>query len=101
MSCSGVDERYMKTTLLTFEPTLSFLVAKTLFELAAESDVSTAVDLFRQAGLSTHLSGNEQLTLLAPLNSVFKGNGEGVPLSRSLGEATSLLPVLFPIYSTP
>lgn len=64
----------METAHLTFEPTFSFLVAKTLFELAAESDVSTAIDLFKQAGLSTHLSGNEQLTLLAPLNSVFKGN---------------------------
>ncbi|XP_019497697.1 PREDICTED: transforming growth factor-beta-induced protein ig-h3 [Hipposideros armiger] len=50
--------------------------AKTLFELAAESDVSTAIDLFKQAGLSTHLSGNERLTLLAPLNSVFK---DGTP----------------------
>ena len=63
----------MKTVLLTFEPTFSFLIAKTLFELAAESDVSTAVDLFRQAGLGTHLSGTERLTLLAPMNSVFKG----------------------------
>lgn len=62
----------MKTALLTFEPTF-FFVAKTLFELAAESDVSTAIDLFKQAGLSTHLSGSERLTLLAPLNSVFKG----------------------------
>ncbi|KAF6083267.1 transforming growth factor beta induced [Phyllostomus discolor] len=50
--------------------------AKTLFELAAESDVSTAIDLFKQAGLSSHLSGNEPLTLLAPLNSVFK---DGTP----------------------
>eukprot|EP00069_Balaena_mysticetus_P001658 bmy_03832T0 len=50
--------------------------AKTLFELAAESDVSTAVDLFRQAGLGTHLSGTERLTLLAPMNSVFK---DGTP----------------------
>lgn len=64
----------METAHLTFEPTFSFLVAKTLFELAAESDVSTTIDLFKQAGLSSHLSGNEQLTLLAPLNSVFKGN---------------------------
>lgn len=63
----------MKTALLTFEPTFSFLVAKTLFELAADSDVSTAIDLFRQAGLGSHLSGNERLTLLAPMNSVFKG----------------------------
>ncbi|PNI49894.1 TGFBI isoform 13, partial [Pan troglodytes] len=50
--------------------------AKTLFELAAESDVSTAIDLFRQAGLGNHLSGSERLTLLAPLNSVFK---DGTP----------------------
>nr|XP_058917053.1 transforming growth factor-beta-induced protein ig-h3 isoform X2 [Kogia breviceps] len=50
--------------------------AKTLFELAEESDVSTAVDLFRQAGLGTHLSGTERLTLLAPMNSVFK---DGTP----------------------
>ncbi|KFO19200.1 transforming growth factor-beta-induced protein ig-h3 isoform X2 [Fukomys damarensis] len=50
--------------------------AKTLSELAVESDVSTVTDLLRQAGLSTHLSGNEQLTLLAPLNSVFK---DGAP----------------------
>lgn len=63
----------MKAVLRAFEPTFSFLVAKTLFELAAESDVSTAVDLFRQAGLGTHLSGTERLTLLAPMNSVFKG----------------------------
>lgn len=71
----------MKTAFLTFEPTFSFLVAKTLFELAAESDVSTAIDLFRQAGLGTHLSGSERLTLLAPLNSVFKGNmGKTSPL---------------------
>lgn len=42
----------------TFNFTFSFLVAKTLFELAADSDISTAIDLFRQAGLSSHLSGN-------------------------------------------
>ncbi|XP_044515874.1 transforming growth factor-beta-induced protein ig-h3 [Gracilinanus agilis] len=50
--------------------------AKTLFELATESDVSTSIDLYRQAGLGSHLSGTERLTLLAPLNSVFK---DGVP----------------------
>uniref|UniRef100_A0A7N4PZI6 Transforming growth factor-beta-induced protein ig-h3 n=1 Tax=Sarcophilus harrisii TaxID=9305 RepID=A0A7N4PZI6_SARHA len=50
--------------------------AKTLFELAVESDVSTSIDLYRQAGLDSHLSGTEHLTLLAPLNSVFK---DGVP----------------------
>ncbi|XP_068947989.1 transforming growth factor-beta-induced protein ig-h3 [Petaurus breviceps papuanus] len=50
--------------------------AKTLFELAAESDVSVSIDLYKQAGLGSHLSGTERLTLLAPLNSVFK---DGVP----------------------
>ncbi|XP_027704838.1 transforming growth factor-beta-induced protein ig-h3 [Vombatus ursinus] len=50
--------------------------AKTLLELAAESDVSTSIDLYKQAGLGSHLSGTERLTLLAPLNSVFK---DGVP----------------------
>uniref|UniRef100_A0A452URQ0 Transforming growth factor-beta-induced protein ig-h3 n=1 Tax=Ursus maritimus TaxID=29073 RepID=A0A452URQ0_URSMA len=68
--------------------------AKTLFELAAESDVSTAVDLFRQAGLGTHLSGKERLTLLAPMNSVFKGNvAKAAPgaghLHGTLGSAVS------------
>ncbi|XP_061473168.1 transforming growth factor-beta-induced protein ig-h3 [Rhineura floridana] len=45
--------------------------AKTLLELSKESDVSTAIDLFRRAGLSSHLTGNEQLTVLAPINSFF------------------------------
>ncbi|KAL8212006.1 UNVERIFIED_CONTAM: hypothetical protein K2H54_033715, partial [Gekko kuhli] len=46
--------------------------AKTLLELGEESDVSTSIDLFRQAGLSSHLTGNERLTLLAPTNSFYK-----------------------------
>ncbi|XP_074069605.1 transforming growth factor-beta-induced protein ig-h3 [Macrotis lagotis] len=50
--------------------------AKTLMELATESDVSTSIDLYKQAGLISHLSGTESLTLLAPLNSAFK---DGVP----------------------
>ncbi|XP_067422741.1 transforming growth factor-beta-induced protein ig-h3 isoform X2 [Emydura macquarii macquarii] len=50
--------------------------AKTLFELGKESDVSMTIDLFRQADLSSHLTGNEQLTLLAPINTVFK---DGTP----------------------
>lgn len=59
-----------------FQTLFLLLAAKTLLELAAESDVSTAIDLLRQAGLSTHLSGKESLTFLAPLNSVFKGSVE-------------------------
>lgn len=50
--------------------------AKTLFELGQESEVSTAMDLFRQAGLMSHLTGNERLTLIAPANSFFK---DGIP----------------------
>nr|XP_056717375.1 transforming growth factor-beta-induced protein ig-h3 [Euleptes europaea] len=46
--------------------------AKTLLELGEESEVSTAIGLFRQAGLSSHLTGNERLTLLAPTNSFYK-----------------------------
>ncbi|XP_053422510.1 transforming growth factor-beta-induced protein ig-h3 [Nycticebus coucang] len=61
--------------------------AKTLFELAADSDISIAVDLFRQAGLGTHLSGTERLTLLAPQNSVFK---DGTPQINA-NEKTLLL----------
>ncbi|XP_038596358.1 transforming growth factor-beta-induced protein ig-h3 [Tachyglossus aculeatus] len=60
--------------------------AKTLFELAAESDVSTSIDLFQQAGLGSHLSGSERLTLLAPLNTVFK---DGTP--RIDGNTKNLL----------
>ncbi|XP_019390276.1 PREDICTED: transforming growth factor-beta-induced protein ig-h3 [Crocodylus porosus] len=50
--------------------------AKTLFELGQESEVTTSIDLFRQAGLSSHLTGNERLTLLAPVNTAFK---DGIP----------------------
>ncbi|KFW89580.1 Transforming growth factor-beta-induced protein ig-h3, partial [Phalacrocorax carbo] len=50
--------------------------AKTLFELAQESEVSKSMDLFRQAGLSSHLTGSEQVTLIAPVNDVFK---DGLP----------------------
>lgn len=46
--------------------------AKTLLELGMESDVSTSIDLFRQAGLGSHLTGNERLTVLAPINSFYK-----------------------------
>ncbi|RLW02789.1 hypothetical protein DV515_00006916 [Chloebia gouldiae] len=54
--------------------------AKTVFELAQESEVSKSTDLFRQAGLSSHLTGSEQVTLLAPVNNVFK---DGLPVIDS------------------
>lgn len=44
-----------------------------MLELGEESEASTSIDLFRQAGLSSHLTGNERLTLLAPTNSFYKG----------------------------
>ncbi|MGH0127092.1 UNVERIFIED_CONTAM: hypothetical protein FKN15_043781 [Acipenser sinensis] len=46
--------------------------AKTLAELAEGSTVSTALDLFSQAGLSSHMTGSETVTLLAPTNDAFK-----------------------------
>uniref|UniRef100_A0ACB8EIT4 Uncharacterized protein n=1 Tax=Sphaerodactylus townsendi TaxID=933632 RepID=A0ACB8EIT4_9SAUR len=46
--------------------------AKTLLELGEESEVSTSMDLLRQAGLSSYLTGSERLTLLAPTNSFYK-----------------------------
>ncbi|XP_062976835.1 transforming growth factor-beta-induced protein ig-h3 [Elgaria multicarinata webbii] len=46
--------------------------AKTLLELGMESEVSKSIDLFRQAGLQSHLTGNERLTLLVPINSFYE-----------------------------
>lgn len=48
--------------------------AKTLLELAEGSSVSTATKLFIEAGLTSHLTGSEALTMLAPLNEGFKGS---------------------------
>ncbi|KAM3866930.1 transforming growth factor-beta-induced protein ig-h3 [Diretmus argenteus] len=48
--------------------------AKTLLELAEDSSVTTATKMFVQAGLSSHLSGSEALTLLAPQDDAFKGS---------------------------
>ncbi|XP_060621305.2 transforming growth factor-beta-induced protein ig-h3 [Anolis sagrei] len=46
---------------------------KNLLELGRESDVSTSIELFQRAGLGSHLTGNERLTLLVPTNSYYKG----------------------------
>uniref|UniRef100_A0A8C9VZQ8 Transforming growth factor-beta-induced protein ig-h3 n=1 Tax=Scleropages formosus TaxID=113540 RepID=A0A8C9VZQ8_SCLFO len=51
--------------------------AKTVLELAQGSAVTTATQLFIDAGLEPNLSGSEPLTVLAPLNEAFKG--EEVP----------------------
>ncbi|XP_075457315.1 transforming growth factor-beta-induced protein ig-h3 [Ascaphus truei] len=50
--------------------------AKTLSELGKDSDVSTSIDLFRRAGLNSHLVGNERVTVIAPENNAFK---DGIP----------------------
>lgn len=69
---------------------LLFFSAKTVFELAQESEVSKSTDLFRQAGLSSHLTGSERVTLLAPVNNVFKGKPGIKSLSSiSLGHRSS------------
>jgi len=48
--------------------------AKTLLELAEGSVVTTATKMFVDAGLTSHLSGSEALTLLAPQNQAFTGS---------------------------
>ncbi|MEE6479268.1 hypothetical protein FKM82_012197 [Ascaphus truei] len=50
--------------------------AKTLSELGKDSVVSTSIDLFRRAGLNSHLVGNERVTVIAPENNAFK---DGIP----------------------
>ncbi|XP_013918722.1 PREDICTED: transforming growth factor-beta-induced protein ig-h3-like [Thamnophis sirtalis] len=63
-------ESAFRTSLLSYK--LGKKAAKTLLELGKESDVSTSIDLFRQVGLGSHLTGNERLTVLAPINSFYK-----------------------------
>ncbi|XP_063784288.1 transforming growth factor-beta-induced protein ig-h3 [Pseudophryne corroboree] len=46
--------------------------AKTISELGKDSVVSTVIDLFRQAGLNSHLVTNESVTVIAPHNNAFK-----------------------------
>uniref|UniRef100_A0A1A8RFD6 Transforming growth factor-beta-induced protein ig-h3 n=1 Tax=Nothobranchius rachovii TaxID=451742 RepID=A0A1A8RFD6_9TELE len=59
--------------------------AKTLLELAEGSSVSTVTKLFVDAGLSSHLTGSEALTMLAPLNDAFKaGSMTMTPNMRKL-----------------
>ncbi|XP_034546322.1 transforming growth factor-beta-induced protein ig-h3-like [Notolabrus celidotus] len=58
--------------------------AKVLLELAEGSTVSTASKLFVEAGLSSHLTGSEALTLLAPLDEAFKGSVSMTPDMRKL-----------------
>ncbi|XP_034399650.1 transforming growth factor-beta-induced protein ig-h3 [Cyclopterus lumpus] len=48
--------------------------AKVLLELAEDSSVATATKLFVEAGLSSHLTGSEALTMLTPLDDAFKGS---------------------------
>ncbi|XP_062380869.1 transforming growth factor-beta-induced protein ig-h3 [Sardina pilchardus] len=48
--------------------------AKTLIELMEGSTVTTATKMFVDAGLSSHLTGSEAITLLAPQDDAFKGS---------------------------
>ncbi|XP_076148511.1 transforming growth factor-beta-induced protein ig-h3 [Alosa pseudoharengus] len=48
--------------------------AKTLIELMEGSTVTTATKMFVDAGLSSHLTGSETITLLAPQDDAFKGS---------------------------
>ncbi|KAG5263432.1 hypothetical protein AALO_G00264780 [Alosa alosa] len=48
--------------------------AKTLIELMEGSTVTTATKMFVDAGLSSHLTGSEIITLLAPQDDAFKGS---------------------------
>ncbi|XP_069052258.1 transforming growth factor-beta-induced protein ig-h3 [Lepisosteus oculatus] len=45
--------------------------AKTLFELAQGSTVTTAIRLFADAGLNSYLTGSDAFTLIAPQNDAF------------------------------
>ncbi|KAM8910877.1 transforming growth factor-beta-induced protein ig-h3 [Spinachia spinachia] len=47
--------------------------AKVLLELADGSSVAAATKLFVEAGLSSHLTGSEALTMLTPLDDAFNG----------------------------
>lgn len=58
--------------------------AKTLLELAEGSNVALATRLFVEAGLNTHLTGSEALTLIAPLDDGFKGSVTMTPALRTL-----------------
>lgn len=58
--------------------------AKTLLELAEGSNVAMATKLFVEAGLNTHLTGSEALTLIAPLDDGFKGSVSMTPALRTL-----------------
>ncbi|KAI1898991.1 hypothetical protein AGOR_G00078080 [Albula goreensis] len=57
--------------------------AKTLLELAQDSTASTATKMFIEAGLESHLSGSEDLTLLAPQNEAFK-SGTAVEMKNHI-----------------
>lgn len=71
------------TTVLTSSTILGLHVsAKVLLELAEGSSVTVATKLFVDAGLLSHLTGSEALTMLAPLDEAFRGG------SRSRSDPT-------------
>ncbi|KAM4678600.1 transforming growth factor-beta-induced protein ig-h3 [Discoglossus pictus] len=52
--------------------------AKTVTELGKDSMVSKAIELYEQAGLTSHLAGNERVTVIAPQNNAFKAGTPSV-----------------------
>uniref|UniRef100_W5N0J7 Transforming growth factor-beta-induced protein ig-h3 n=1 Tax=Lepisosteus oculatus TaxID=7918 RepID=W5N0J7_LEPOC len=55
--------------------------AKTLFELAQGSTVTTAIRLFADAGLNSYLTGSDAFTLIAPQNDAFPADSNLSPFS--------------------
>lgn len=58
--------------------------AKTLLELSESSNVPRATKLFVEAGLSSHLTGSEAYTLIAPQDEAFKGHESLTPELKKL-----------------
>lgn len=74
-------------------PTLLCLhvAAKVLLELAEGSSVAVATKLFVDAGLASHLTGSEALTMLAPLDEAFRGASRSRTVQALAGERASEL----------
>ncbi|KAJ0023540.1 hypothetical protein NQD34_003439 [Periophthalmus magnuspinnatus] len=58
--------------------------AKTLLEISESSNVAMATKLLVEPGLTTHLTGTEAMTLLAPQDEAFKGEETCVSMTPAL-----------------
>uniref|UniRef100_A0A3B4BKI5 Transforming growth factor-beta-induced protein ig-h3 n=1 Tax=Periophthalmus magnuspinnatus TaxID=409849 RepID=A0A3B4BKI5_9GOBI len=58
--------------------------AKTLLEISESSNVAMATKLLVEAGLTTHLTGTEAMTLLAPQDEAFKGSVSMTPALKTI-----------------